>query len=98
MLGIDLTKISRFNNPTESLIKKMLHPNEIIEYEKAEDKTLFLAARWAIKEALFKADNQYFHFNKVEIKEVNRIFQFPGYIITTTKEDDYYFAVVMEKR
>jgi len=45
MLGIDLTKISRFDDAKDTLVKKVLHPNEIKEYEKSKEKPKFLAAR-----------------------------------------------------
>lgn len=98
MLGIDLTKISRFEDAKEALINKVLHPNEILEYNKVQNKAYFLAARWAIKEALFKADNSLFDFNKIEIKKDGRVYKYPGYIITTSSEDDYYIATVMKER
>lgn len=97
MIGIDLTKISRFKDAKKTFIEKMLHPDEIVELEKSINQELFLAERWAIKEALFKANNDFFHFNKFALKLENRVFKFPGYIITTTKEDDYYVAVVIKE-
>lgn len=44
MLGIDMTTISRFENASEQLIQRILHPDEIIELESSENKSYFLAA------------------------------------------------------
>lgn len=96
-IGIDITRISRFNEVTQAYLEKTLTESEILEYNIAINKPLFLAARWAIKEALYKADNQYFHFNKVEIKVENSIYVFPGYKISTSTEDDYYIAFVQKE-
>lgn len=98
MLGADLTKISRFASPTRTFIERILHPLEIEEYEKSEDKTKYLAAHWAIKEALFKADNSLLHFNEIKIEKKEKKYFYPGYVITTSNEDDYYFAVVMKEK
>ncbi|RTZ68697.1 MAG: peptide transporter [Tenericutes bacterium] len=94
MLGIDITKISRFNKPTKAFIKKILHPKEILKYENEEDKSLFLASRWAIKESLYKANNKYFHFNKINIEKKDNKYVFEEFQISTSKEEDYYIAVV----
>lgn len=98
MIGIDITRISRFKDPTNTFIKKILHPNEIKQYEIEKDKPLFLASRWAIKEALFKANNEEFSFNKIEIKKQDRFYKLEGYSISTSKEDDYYIAIVMKEK
>ena len=96
MLGIDKTTISRFKNMSDSFIKRVLHEEEIIEYNASENKELFLAARWAIKEALYKADNTNVEFSKMKITKENRQYKFPGYIISTTNEGDDYIAIVMK--
>jgi len=96
MLGIDITKISRFENPTNAFIKRILHPKEIRQYEQEKEKSLFLAKRWAIKESLYKADNKYFHFNKINIKSKDGRYIFEDFTISTSKEKDYYIAIVMK--
>ena len=97
MLGIDITKINRFENPKDSFLKKTLHPDEIVEYNKSTDKSMFLAKRWAIKEALYKADNELFHFNKIKIIKEDRKYKFQGYIISTSKEDNYIVAIAKKE-
>ena len=98
MIGIDITRISRFENSSESLIKRVLHKNEIILYKESEDKPRFLAKMWSIKEALFKADNSLKEFSKIELIDKGRITTFKGFEISTSTEDDYYIAIVKKEK
>ncbi len=98
MHGIDLTKISRFENVNETFLKKVLSPEELIEYEEVQNKAKYVAGRWAIKEALFKADNSLSTFHKINIVKKNRTYIYSGYIITTTNEGDYYLASVIKEK
>lgn len=97
MLGIDKTTISRFINPSNGLIKKILHFDEIKEYELCENKPYYLAAHWAIKEALYKADNSKNVFSEIKIEKKDRVYSYPGFIISTTSENDDYIAIVMKE-
>lgn len=54
-IGVDIVKISRFNNVNEHFINRILTPLEKEEYLKRENKTQYLASRFAAKEAYFKA-------------------------------------------
>lgn len=69
MIGIDITKLSRFENKTNAFLKKVLHPNELVLYNQLDqqEKIKFLATRWAIKEAIFKADNKKSIFSELNI-------------------------------
>ena len=98
MIGIDITRISRFENASESFIKKILHENELNDYSLAENKARFLAKRWSIKEALFKADNNLKEFSLIELKEKQRVITFNGFEISTSTEDDYYIAIVKKEQ
>lgn len=97
MVTIDLTNINRFENKDIKFINKILHPNEIKEYQSVENKPKFLAIRWAIKEALFKNNNKYSEFNKICINKINNKYEFQDYNISTSSEDNYIIALV-EKR
>lgn len=97
MLGIDKTTISRFKNPTNEFIEKVLHPLEIKEYQATENKERYLAARWAIKEALFKANNSNFAFSKIRIEKIDSRYVYQDYEISTTSEGDEYIAIVMKE-
>ena len=98
LIGIDITRISRFDNPNDSLVKRILHPNELALYPDSENKALFLASRWAIKEALFKSDNSLSSFDKIELTKKDRIWKYKDYKITTSKEDDYFIAFVQKEK
>ncbi|WKX02227.1 holo-ACP synthase [Candidatus Mycoplasma mahonii] len=98
MLGIDLTQISRFKDVSDSFIRKILHPDEIVKYNLSEDKPKFLAKRWAVKEALYKADNSLKYFNKIKLFDDNRTMRYPGYNISTSNEGDYYVAIVQKEK
>ncbi|MDJ1646006.1 4'-phosphopantetheinyl transferase superfamily protein [Mycoplasma phocimorsus] len=101
MIGVDITKISRFNNVTKAFIKRFLSKEEFESYNKLEKnlKPGFLAARWAIKEAIFKADNSYFSFNKINLfKENGRyVTNDNNFYISTSTEDDILIAYVLRK-
>lgn len=96
-IGIDITRISRFKDAKQSLIDRVLHPEEKEEFSICENKELFLAARWAIKEALYKTNNELFHFDKIKVIKKNNVYTYPGYDISTSKEDDYYTAIVKRR-
>lgn len=98
MLGIDLTKVARFANKNDNFIIKTLHPEEIEEYNLSENKTKYLATHWAIKEALYKANNNLFNFNKIRITKKDRVYKYPGYDISTSNEDDYVVAIAQKEK
>ncbi len=60
-IGIDVTELKRFQNLSENFIKRFLTTKEYTEYLKLDDsiKTKFLASRWVLKEAVFKAISKY---------------------------------------
>jgi holo-[acyl-carrier protein] synthase len=62
-IGVDVSKIPRFekilqSKHIENFVKKVLNKREIVEIEglkTLEQKSKYLASRWAAKEALVKA-------------------------------------------
>lgn len=56
-IGCDITKISRFANKSSEFINKILSPEEkVLYYQKNnQQKSAFLAGRFAAKEAIIKA-------------------------------------------
>lgn len=56
-IGIDLVRISRFENVSDHFIERVLTPEEKAEYLLLPEnkKNAYLAGRWAAKEAIFKA-------------------------------------------
>lgn len=97
MSTIDLTNINRFKNKDQSFVDKVLHELEKKDYEVCKNKAKFLATHWAIKEAIFKADNKYSVFCKINIVKKDRQYIFKNFVISTTSEDNYIIAIV-EKR
>ncbi len=95
MLGIDKTTISRFKDASAEFVGRVLHPDERVEFESSENKPYFLAARWAIKEALYKAGNKKI-FKETKLTKQDRKYFYPGYEISTTSEGDDYIAIVMK--
>jgi holo-[acyl-carrier protein] synthase len=69
-IGIDLAKISRFENKDQKFVKKILTESELKQYSELEDerKTEYLAGRFAAKEAYYKAmKNNKIGYHDVEI-------------------------------
>jgi holo-[acyl-carrier protein] synthase len=96
MIGIDLTRISRFKNKSKTFIKRVLSKAEIANWD-GED-TKYLAVRWAVKEALFKVDNKLSVFNKITITHDGvKYFYKNNYVISTSDEDDYIIVIVLRK-
>ena len=58
-IGIDLAKISRFENKDIHFIKRVLTEKELLIYNNLleEKKAQYLASRWASKEAIYKANH-----------------------------------------
>lgn len=100
MMGIDITRISRFDNKIkkEMFIKRLLHPLEIEQFKTENNPAKFLATRWAIKEALYKSDNNLFHFAKILLSVENCRYKFKNYLISTSIEDDYCIAWVIKEQ
>ncbi len=98
MIGIDVTKISRFSGKEEDFAKKILHTDERKAFKASTKKTMFIAKRWAIKEALFKADNSLFEFSKVNIKKENGRYLYKGFNISTSSEDDMLIVIVQKEK
>lgn len=57
-IGIDIVKISRFENKDIHFIKRVLTEKELLVYNNLleEKKAQYLASRWACKEAIFKTN------------------------------------------
>ncbi len=98
MIGLDLTSISRFKGKEEEFASKILHEDEKISFNKTDSKTRFIAIRWAIKEALFKADNNLYSYPKVNITKQNQKYIVEGYEISTSIEGDLIAAVVLKEK
>lgn len=99
-LGVDLVTISRFKNKNKEFIERLLSEEELAEFNKLdneESKELFLARSWAIKEAIFKADNSYFKFNKINLIKINNEWNFKNFKISISHENDLLIAFVIKE-
>ncbi len=96
MIGVDITSINRFKDKKINFFKRILSDEEFKEWEKSENKELYAAQRWAIKEAIFKADNNFHNFHNINLKRNEKgIFVFKNFKISTSKENEYVIAFVM---
>ncbi|MCT4469833.1 4'-phosphopantetheinyl transferase superfamily protein [Mycoplasma sp. HS2188] len=97
-IGVDITSIQRFLNIPNGFEKRYCHPNELKIIAKSKNKTKDLATIWAIKEALFKADNQLFEFNKIELTHTETGWEYnDNYTISNSNEGDLVIAFVVSK-
>ena len=105
MIGIDLVKISRFDDK-EHLSKFILSKKEYDEFLLSSNKSLFLATRFALKEAFFKANNVGLFV--IPFKDITLIHDNNGgphliyqdkeeYNISISHEEDYVIAIVIKK-
>ena len=76
-IGIDIVEIERFMkmDNLEGIAKKILHSNELSEFNKNKNKYLFLSKKFAFKEAFVKAIGtglrDPFFLNNIEIVRDN---------------------------
>lgn len=65
-IGVDLVEIKRINL---KIANKVLSSKELEVFNSLNDslKKEYLAERFAVKEALFKADNSFFNYDKVSV-------------------------------
>lgn len=96
MIGVDITSINRFKDKKINFFKRIFSDEEFKEWEKSENKELYAAQRWAIKEAIFKADNNFHNFHNINLKRNEKgVFVFKNFKISTSKENEYVIAFVM---
>lgn len=96
MIGIDAINKDRLikkYGKLDDLALKVLSKSELKEYHLSNDKIHYFATRWAIKEALFKCDNKYFEFSKINITKENGRYTFENFEISTTSEENLIIAI-----
>ncbi|MDE7099903.1 MAG: 4'-phosphopantetheinyl transferase superfamily protein [Malacoplasma sp.] len=78
-VGIDVTNIQKFVNKKEIFAKRILTKNEYLDYLKTDDylKPKFLAVRWALKEAAYKAISKFknIFFTNIEFIRTNNYYK-----------------------
>ncbi|MBN0919258.1 4'-phosphopantetheinyl transferase superfamily protein [[Mycoplasma] gypis] len=101
-VGIDLTTIKRFDEIDILAIKRFLSKSEFDEYleiTKTHTKdfiNLFLATRWALKEAIFKADNRFYEFKKINITKHDNVYHFENFSLSTSNENGMVIAIAIK--
>lgn len=98
MVGIDITSIERFKNKDKSFARKILSDEEFLEWLNYESKDVFLATRWAIKEAIYKSDNTFSNFSNINIKKINEKYYFAFFEISTSRENEYIVAIALKSK
>lgn len=101
-IGVDIAYIPRFKDVDEHFIKRILTDDEMIQYQKlsSEKKILFLAGRWASKEAIYKANNnnEYLHYSILnEENGKPYVKNHPEIKISISHDNDYVVAFVIEE-
>jgi len=97
-IGVDIVKISRFENVSEHFIDRILTLEEKNEFHKREDKIKYLASRFAAKEAYFKA-SQDVHYLSVSVlndeKGAPYILNKKNIHLSISDEDEYVIAYLI---
>ncbi|MBE6136765.1 MAG: holo-ACP synthase [Erysipelotrichaceae bacterium] len=98
-IGVDITLISRFNDRSEKFINTILTEEERKIYDalKEERKKVFLATRWASKEAIFKATQDRNYLGYSILNEENGkpyVLNHPEIKISISHDGDFVVAFV----
>lgn len=100
-IGCDIVKIERLATKKDQIAKKIFSDKEYKQYQsyKGYRQLEFLAGRFAAKEAIYKAHNEFKVLSEIEILCVNGkpTCQLDGYKIhiSIAHEDDYAMAYVI---
>lgn len=97
-VGVDIVKISRFNDVSEHFISRILTNEEKEEYLKRSNKTQYLASRFAVKEAYFKATQDIHYLNISVLNDENGmpyILDKKNIHLSISHEDEYVVAYLI---
>lgn len=99
-IGVDIACISRFKKVDEHFINRVLTAEESKVYDDlpTEKKILFLAGRWASKEAIFKALNNPNYLNYSILNDNNGrpyVLNHPEINISLSHDGDYVVSFVI---
>ena len=100
-VGVDLVRISRFENKSDHFIKRILGSEEYKEYLSIDDnkKTTYLASRFAFKEAYFKlsGDIQYLSYQLLnDCKGKPYCLEDSSIQVSLSHEDDYLIVIAFK--
>ncbi|WP_027119477.1 holo-ACP synthase [[Mycoplasma] testudinis] len=78
-IGIDVVNIKRIASKKNlDFVKKLLTASEFKKYQSLTSPTnedMFLAVRWALKEAIYKSLKTKQYFSDLEIKKINGLYE-----------------------
>ncbi|AAP56755.2 Holo-[acyl-carrier-protein] synthase [Mycoplasmoides gallisepticum CA06_2006.052-5-2P] len=78
-VGIDVVSIDRFQaKKSDEFIKKLLTEHEQNKYKTVigeSNQNIFLAIRWSLKEAIFKALKTWDEFTQLEIRKIHGAYE-----------------------
>lgn len=99
-VGIDLVKKDRFINVDNYFINRVYTKEELFVYNKLDEtkKVDFLSSRWAVKEAIFKANgsNNYLHYSILnDDKGKPFVLNEPKIKISISHDGDYVIAIAV---
>lgn len=94
--GIDLTNINRKEFKNKNIRQKILTKDELNELDLVDNKILFIAKRWAIKEAIIKALHKPIPMNEINVYKSNDVYKCiidgKEFEISTSVEGDFIIA------
>lgn len=99
-IGVDIVKIDRLKDVDQHFINRVYTQEEINVYNSLslDKKIIFLASRWAVKEAIFKANNQKDYLSYGCVNDINGkpyIVNHPEIKVSISHDGDYVIAFVI---
>lgn len=101
-IGVDLVELNRFSSKNENFFKRFMHEKELAKFSQLNSKNqkiVYAASIWGIKEAMFKADNNYAKFAEFYIQrdENDQFWVHPNFDITISHTGRLLVAIVSKK-
>lgn len=99
-IGVDIVKIDRLKDVDQHFINRVYTQEEINVYNSlsSDKKMIFLASRWAVKEAIFKTNNQKDYLSYGCVNDINGkpyIVNHPEIKVSISHDGDYVIAFVI---
>jgi len=100
-IGIDLTRISRFDINNKKLVERILSEKELEVFQNLnnDNKPAYLASRFALKEAYYKASQDNCSFSSISfLNDKNGkpyMDERDDVLVSVSDEDDYLTTIVI---
>jgi len=96
MIGIDIVEINRIQDNAPELLNKVFTKEEIKYCKKYDKAWVHLAARFAAKEAIFKACNEAYDYKKISILDNKEVLVGDYHVfISMSHSENYAIAVAI---